>query len=149
VGKSTLFNALTQTQSAEASNYPFCTIEPNSAKIGIYDTNIQRLTKAAQPHSVSPAQLEIWDIAGLVKGASKGEGLGNQFLGNIRNVNLIINVIRCFEDKEIQYVDKIENIDPVNEMDTIKTELILADLDVISRMKFKRDFSVEAVEVYK
>lgn len=94
VGKSTLFNALTQTQQAEASNYPFCTIDPNTAKVGIYDETMERLEIAAKPEKIVPAQLEVWDIAGLIKGASKGAGLGNRFLANIRTVNVIIQVIR-------------------------------------------------------
>ena len=94
VGKSTLFNALTQTQQAEAENYPFCTINPNTAKVGIYDDYIERLVKVVNPAKVGPAQLEVWDIAGLIKGASEGAGLGNRFLANIRTVSVIIQVIR-------------------------------------------------------
>lgn len=129
VGKSTLFNALTQTQQAEASNYPFCTIDPNTAKVGIYDDYIERLTKAVRPEKVVPAQLEVWDIAGLIKGASEGAGLGNRFLANIRTVSVIIQVIRCFTDINISHVEGTDSFNPVSEMDAVKTELILADLE--------------------
>jgi len=129
VGKSTLFNALTQTQMAEASNYPFCTINPNTAKVGIYDDYIERLTTAVNPEKVIPAQLEIWDIAGLIKGASKGAGLGNRFLANIRTVNVIVQVIRCFTDINVSHVTGTDKFDPVSEMEAVKTELILADIE--------------------
>jgi hypothetical protein len=140
---------MSRTQSAEASNYPFCTIDPNSSKVGIYDKTIMRLYKAAKPHKLVPAQLEVWDIAGLVKGASKGEGLGNQFLGNIRSVDLIIHVIRCFKDKDIQYVNDVKNIDPVDEMETVKTELILADLEVLRKFAKKNSHMNHQVNAVK
>ena len=138
IGKSTLFNALTQTQQAEASNYPFCTIDPNTAKVGIYDDFIERLTVAAKPEKVVPAQLEVWDIAGLIKGASEGAGLGNRFLANIRTVTVIIHVIRCFTDINVSHVDGTDKFDPVGEMEAVKTELILADIETCNKRRKRR-----------
>lgn len=131
VGKSTLFNALTATAAAEAANYPFCTIEPNTGRVGVPDPRLFELAKIAQSQKIIPTQLEFVDIAGLVRGASKGEGLGNQFLGHIRSVDAIIHVLRCFEDDDITHVDG--NVDPLRDLATIETELMLADLDSLER----------------
>jgi GTP-binding protein YchF len=131
VGKSTLFNALTATAAAQAANYPFCTIEPNVGEVAVPDQRLDtlaRLTKAAQ---IVPTRLGFVDIAGLVRGASKGEGLGNQFLGNIREVDAIAHVVRCFENGDITHVEG--RIDPVADIETIDTELMLADLDSLER----------------
>ncbi len=127
VGKSTLFNALTNTASAAAANYPFCTIEPNVGNVPVPDTRLYELQKAGGSATVIPTQLSFVDIAGLVRGASKGEGLGNQFLGNIREVDAIIHVLRCFEDDDITHVDG--KVDPIADAETIETELMLADLE--------------------
>jgi len=127
VGKSTLFNALTNTASAAAANYPFCTIEPNVGQVPVPDTRLYQLSEIAASATVIPTQLGFVDIAGLVRGASKGEGLGNQFLANIREVDAIIHVLRCFEDDDITHVDG--RIDPVSDAETIETELMLADLE--------------------
>lgn len=127
VGKSTLFNALTNTASAAAANYPFCTIEPNVGQVPVPDERIYKLAKLAGSKEVIPTQLSFVDIAGLVRGASKGEGLGNQFLANIREVDAIIHVLRCFEDDDITHVDG--RVNPVEDAETIETELMLADLD--------------------
>ena len=129
VGKSTLFNALTQTQMAQAANYPFWTIDPNTAKVAVFDEYIERLANLVRPEKVVPDQIEIWDIAGLIKGASEGAGLGNRFLANIRTVSVIIHVIRWFTDINISHVDGTDKFDPVKEMEAVKTELILADIE--------------------
>ncbi len=126
VGKSTLFNALTATQAAEAANYPFCTIEPNVGRVAIPDTRLETLAKLAQSAKVIPTQIEFVDIAGLVRGASKGEGLGNQFLSHIREVDAVAHVLRCFEDSDITHVEG--SVDPVRDAGIIETELLLADL---------------------
>ena len=131
VGKSTLFNALTQTAAAEAANYPFCTIEPNTGRVAVPDIRLTALAELANSKTVIPTHLEFVDIAGLVRGASKGEGLGNQFLGNIREVDAIAHVLRCFEDGEITHVDG--DVDPVRDAATVETELMLADIDSIER----------------
>ena len=131
VGKSTLFNALTQTAAAEAANYPFCTIEPNTGRVAVPDIRLTTLAKLANSKTVIPTHLEFVDIAGLVRGASKGEGLGNQFLGNIREVDAIAHVLRCFEDGEITHVDG--DVDPVRDAATVETELMLADIDSLER----------------
>ncbi len=131
VGKSTLFNALTETQAAQAANYPFCTIEPNVGQVGVPDPRLDTLAKIANSAKIIPTQLGFVDIAGLVRGASKGEGLGNQFLGNIREVDAIIHVLRCFEDDDIQHVDN--RIDPISDAETVETELMLADLDSLEK----------------
>ncbi len=125
VGKSTLFNALSSTK-AQAANFPFCTIEPNSSIVTVPDNRLDVLTKLVNPQKVLPTTVEIVDIAGLVKGASEGEGLGNKFLGNIRTTNAIMHVVRCFEDDNITHVDG--SVDPVRDKDVIDTELQLADL---------------------
>ncbi|MFT5703316.1 MAG: GTP-binding protein YchF [Rickettsiales bacterium] len=131
VGKSTLFNALTQTASAEAANYPFCTIEPNIGKVAVPDERLQKLAKIAGSALIIPTQIEFVDIAGLVKGASKGEGLGNQFLSHIREVDAIVNVVRCFEDENIVHVEGA--IDSIRDAELIQLELILADLESLQK----------------
>lgn len=133
VGKSTLFNALTSTAAAEAANYPFCTIEPNVGRVGVPDTRLQKLAAIANSAEIIPTQLEFVDIAGLVEGASKGEGLGNKFLSHIREVDAIVYVLRCFEDENITHV--YGNIDPLRDAETIETELILADLESLEKQK--------------
>ncbi len=130
VGKSTLFNALTSA-GAESANYPFCTIEPNTGIVPVPDPRLQEILGVIASKQVLPAVVEILDIAGLVRGASKGEGLGNQFLGHIRSVDAVLHVVRCFEDDDIHHVEG--SIDPERDMDTIDLELILADLDSIDR----------------
>ena len=131
VGKSTLFNALTETQAAQAANYPFCTIEPNVGNVGVPDPRLDELARIAGSQKIIPTQLSFVDIAGLVRGASKGEGLGNQFLGNIREVDAIIHVLRCFENADIQHVDN--KIDPVSDAETVETELMLSDLESLEK----------------
>ena len=131
VGKSTLFNALTQTAAAQAANYPFCTIEPNVGEVAVPDPRLDVLAKLAKSAEIIPTRLTFVDIAGLVKGASQGEGLGNQFLGNIREVDAIAHVVRCFEDEDITHVSN--KIDPIADIETIETELMLADLDSLER----------------
>ena len=134
VGKSTLFNALTATAAAEAANYPFCTIEPNVGRVGVPDPRLDNLAKIAASQKIIPTQLEFVDIAGLVRGASKGEGLGNQFLGHIRSVDAVIHVLRCFENDDITHVDG--SVDPIRDLTTIETELMLADLESLDRRMF-------------
>lgn len=131
VGKSTLFNALTSTAAAEAANYPFCTIEPNKGIVSVPDTRLSELAGLASSAQVIPTQLEFVDIAGLVKGASKGEGLGNQFLSHIREVDAIAHVLRCFEDGDITHVEG--GVDPIRDAEIIETELILADLESVEK----------------
>lgn len=131
VGKSTLFNALTQTAAAQAANFPFCTIEPNVGRVAVPDERLQQIAQIAGSANVIPTQLEFVDIAGLVKGASKGEGLGNQFLGNIRQVDAILHVLRCFENGDITHVEG--SVDPVRDADTVETELILSDLESLEK----------------
>ena len=131
VGKSTLFNALTSTAAAEAANYPFCTIEPNTGRVSVPDKRLEKIAELANSTKIIPTQLEFVDIAGLVKGASKGEGLGNQFLANIRETDAIIHVLRCFEDENITHVDG--NVQPLRDIETIETELMLADLESLER----------------
>ena len=130
VGKSTLFNALTATQAAEAANYPFCTIEPNVGRVSVPDPRLDVLAKIAGSGKIIPTQLEFVDIAGLVKGASKGEGLGNQFLGNIRQVDAIVHVLRCFEG-EVTHVEG--TVDPIRDAEIVETELMLADLESLEK----------------
>ena len=130
VGKSTLFRALTKVQ-AEAANYPFCTIDPNIGIVQLRDPRMTRLTELVSPDRVVPATLRIVDIAGLVKGASQGEGLGNQFLSHIRQVHAVAHVVRCFEDENVVHVDG--KIDPVGDVQVIQTELILSDLEQTER----------------
>jgi len=131
VGKSTLFNALTRTAAAQAANFPFCTIEPNVGEVSVPDARLTKLAEIAQSKSVIPARLTFVDIAGLVKGASKGEGLGNQFLANIRETDAIAHVLRCFEDDDITHVEG--RVDPVADAEVIETELMLADLESIEK----------------
>ena len=131
VGKSTLFNALTQTSAAQAANYPFCTIEPNVGDVGVPDPRLDVLARIAGSAQIIPTRLTFVDIAGLVKGASKGEGLGNQFLANIRETDAIAHVVRCFEDGDITHVSG--KIDPLADIETIETELMLADLDALEK----------------
>ena len=131
VGKSTLFNAITGTAAAEAANYPFCTIEPNVGRVGVPDERLLKLAAIAQSQKIIPTSLEFVDIAGLVRGASKGEGLGNQFLGHIREVDAIIQVLRCFEDGNITHVEG--SVDPLRDRDTIEVELIYSDLESLEK----------------
>jgi GTP-binding protein YchF len=131
VGKSTLFNALTQTAAAQAANYPFCTIEPNVGDVAVPDARLETLAAIAGSAQIIPTRITFVDIAGLVRGASKGEGLGNQFLANIREVDAIVHVLRCFEDDDITHVEG--RIDPVGDAETVETELMLADLDSLEK----------------
>src|SRR5271167_4340287 len=131
VGKSTLFNALTATAAAQAANYPFSTVEPNIGEVAVPDPRLVELARLAKSAEVVPTRLTFVDIAGLVRGASKGEGLGNQFLANIREVDAIAHVVRCFEDTDVTHVEG--RIDPVADIETVETELMLADLDSLER----------------
>ncbi|MFZ2102609.1 MAG: redox-regulated ATPase YchF [Oricola sp.] len=131
VGKSTLFNALTKTAAAQAANYPFCTIEPNTGEVAVPDPRMQKIATATKSKEIIPTRINFVDIAGLVRGASKGEGLGNQFLANIREVDAIVHVLRCFEDDDITHVEG--RIDPVSDADTVETELMLSDLESLER----------------
>ncbi len=131
VGKSTLFNALTETQAAQAANYPFCTIEPNVGQVAVPDARLDSIARIAGSAKIVPTQLAFVDIAGLVKGASKGEGLGNQFLGNIREVDAIVHVLRCFEDDDIQHV--ANKVDPIADAEVVETELMLSDLESLEK----------------
>ena len=130
VGKSTLFNSLTKA-GAESANYPFCTIDPNVGIVAGPDERIEKLGKLYNTKKVTPATIEFVDIAGLVKGASKGEGLGNQFLANIREVDAIVHVVRCFENSNIIHVDG--SVDPARDIETINLELIFSDLEILER----------------
>jgi len=131
VGKSTLFNALTETQAAQAANYPFCTIEPNVGQVAVPDERLDKIAGIANSAKVIATQLGFVDIAGLVKGASAGEGLGNQFLGNIREVDAIVHVLRCFEDDDIQHVSN--KVDPLTDAEVVETELMLSDLESLEK----------------
>src|SRR4051812_27175701 len=131
VGKSTLFNALTETAAAQAANYPFCTIEPNVGEVAVPDRRLDRLAELAKSADIVPTRLTFVDIAGLVRGASKGEGLGNQFLANIREVDAIAHVVRCFVGGDVTHVEG--KVDPVADIETIETELMLADLDSLEK----------------
>jgi len=131
VGKSTLFNALTETASAQAANYPFCTIEPNVGRVAVPDARLAELARIGRSQKILPTSLEFVDIAGLVRGASRGEGLGNQFLANIREVDAIIHVLRCFEDDDITHVEG--GVDPIRDAEIIETELMLADLESMEK----------------
>ncbi len=130
VGKSTIFNALTSAK-AQAANYPFCTIDPNTGVVTVPDERLEKISKLIQPKSLVPTSMEFIDIAGLVEGASKGEGLGNQFLGHIRSTDAILHVVRCFEDPEVVHV--AGGVNPLHDMDIINTELLLADLDTVEK----------------
>src|SRR3954451_23009327 len=131
VGKSTLFNALTQTAAAQAANYPFCTIEPNVGEIAVPDPRLDELARLAKSAEIVPTRIGFVDIAGLVRGASKGEGLGNQVLATIREVDAIVHVVRCFKDDDVTHVEG--RIDPIADIETIETELMLADLDSLEK----------------
>ena len=133
VGKSTLFNALTQTAAAEAANYPFCTIEPNVGEVGVPDERLDKLAAIGKSAKILPTRLTFVDIAGLVRGASKGEGLGNQFLGHIREVDAVAYVVRCFENDDITHVEN--RIDPVADAETVETELMLADMESLEKRR--------------
>jgi GTP-binding protein YchF len=133
VGKSTLFNALTQTAAAEAANYPFCTIEPNVGDVGVPDPRLDKLQEVAGSAAKLPTRLTFVDIAGLVRGASKGEGLGNQFLGHIREVDAVAYVLRCFENADVTHVEG--RIDPVSDAETVETELMIADMESLERRR--------------
>ncbi|ABV75206.1 translation-associated GTPase [Rickettsia akari str. Hartford] len=155
VGKSTLFNALTASQAADAANYPFCTIEPNSSKVLVPDERLQRLASLAGSGKIIPSYIEFVDIAGLVEGASKGEGLGNKFLSHIREVSAILHVLRCFEDEDITHVHN--KVDPIYDLEVIETELILADIESVEkrlvtsekRLKSGDKTMVEQIELLK
>ena len=131
VGKSTLFNALTRTAAAQAANYPFCTIEPNTGEVAVPDPRLSAIAAIAKPQQIVPTRISFVDIAGLVRGASKGEGLGNQFLANIREVDAIVHVLRCFEGGDVTHVEG--RVDPVSDAETVNTELMLADLASLER----------------
>lgn len=142
VGKSTLFNALTATQAAQAANFPFCTIEPNVGKVAVPDPRLSKVAEMAKSAKIIPTQLEFVDIAGLVRGASKGEGLGNQFLGNIRETDCIVHVLRCFESGDITHVEG--GVDPVRDAEIVETELMLADLDSLEKRRPALDKLIRA-----
>src|ERR1700720_4282857 len=131
VGKSTLFNALIQTAAAQAANYPFCTIEPNVGEVAVPDPRLDKLAALAKSATIVPTRLTFVDIAGLVRGASKGEGLGNQFLAHIREVDAIVHVVRCFEDPDVTHVEG--SIDPLRDAEVVETELMLADLESLEK----------------
>jgi len=131
VGKSTLFNALTATAAAQAANYPFCTIEPNIGRVAVPDPRLEKLSAIGKSAKIVPTSLEFVDIAGLVRGASKGEGLGNQFLANIREVDAVVHVLRCFDDDDVTHVEG--SVDPLRDAETVETELMLADLDSLEK----------------
>ena len=131
VGKSTLFNALTKTAAAQAANYPFCTIEPNTGEVAVPDPRLDKIAELAASANIVPTRITFVDIAGLVRGASKGEGLGNQFLANIREVDAIVHVLRCFDDGDVTHVDG--KIDPVADAETVETELMVADMESLER----------------
>src|SRR5512141_283343 len=133
VGKSTLFNALTQTRKAEAANYPFCTIEPNVGVVTVPDARLEPLARIAKTTKIVPAAIEFVDIAGLVRGASQGEGLGNKFLSHIREVDAVVQVVRCFESKDIVHVS--DRLVPIADIETVMTELVLADLESVTRQR--------------
>ena len=133
VGKSTLFNALTQTAAAQAANYPFCTIEPNVGEVAVPEPRLDKLAKIAGSKEIIPTRMNFVDIAGLVEGASKGEGLGNQFLANIRETDAIIYVLRCFEDDDITHV--AGRVDPIADLDIVETELMIADMESLEKRR--------------
>ena len=143
VGKSTLFNALTQTANAEASNYPFCTIEPNVGEVSVPDTRLPMLAGLSQSKNIIPTKLTFVDIAGLVEGASKGEGLGNKFLSNIRETDAIAHVVRCFIDENITHVQN--KIDPISDIQTIETELLLADIQNLENRKIGLEKKIKSI----
>ena len=152
VGKSTLFNALTEAATAEAANFPFCTIEPNSGRVAVPDVRLNKISAISKSSATIPTYLEFIDIAGLVRGASKGEGLGNQFLANIREVDAIVHVLRCFENDNVTHVET--SIDPIRDAEMVETELMLADLESLEKRvepltKKTRGNDKEAVETLK
>ena len=136
VGKSTLFNALTNSSKAQAANFPFCTIDPNVGVVPVPDERLSKLSKVSNSKKVINTTISFVDIAGLVKGASKGEGLGNKFLSHIREVDAIIHLVRCFDSEKITHVNS--KINPANDLETIKTEIILSDIDVVEKKLEKR-----------
>ncbi|HAC89984.1 MAG TPA: redox-regulated ATPase YchF [Planctomycetaceae bacterium] len=142
VGKSTLFNALTSTQAAQAANYPFCTIEPNEGIVPVPDSRLDRIAKIIQPQRVIPAILKLVDIAGIVKGASEGQGLGNKFLSHIRQVDAILQVVRCFQDNDVIHVSG--QVDPVSDVEIIETELMLADIQTLENALPKAERSAKS-----
>lgn len=142
VGKSTLFNALTSTQGAQAANYPFCTIEPNEGIVSVPDDRLDKITEYIKPKKVIPAYLKLVDIAGIVKGASEGQGLGNKFLSHIRQVDAILQVVRCFEDDDVTHV--AGKVDPVSDVETIETELMLADIQTLENALPKAERSAKS-----
>ena len=144
VGKSTLFNAITNTRAAEAANYAFCTIEPNIGVVSVPDERLDVLTEMYSPKKTTPANIEFVDIAGLVKGASRGEGLGNKFLSHIREVDAIVHVVRCFDDTNIIHVEG--GIDPVRDIETINLELIFADMETAENALTKRKKTRRAIK---
>ena len=150
VGKSTLFNALTASKNAEAANFPFCTIDPNIGIVDVIDERLDKLSNLSKSKKKIYTNITFVDIAGLVKGASKGEGLGNKFLSHIREVDAIIHLVRCFESEKITHVNS--KIDPINDLETIKTEIILADIDIIqkklekSKRKLLNDKEIKVLE---
>ncbi|MBX7156993.1 MAG: redox-regulated ATPase YchF [Verrucomicrobiae bacterium] len=144
VGKSTLFNAVTKTRNAQAANYPFCTIDPNTGIVTVPDARLERLSQLSHSQKVIPAAIEFIDIAGLVKGASQGEGLGNQFLAHIRQADAIVQVVRCFEDENIHHVSG--RIDPLTDIEVINTELILADLATLQKRSERLQKQVRAAD---
>lgn len=141
VGKSTIFNALTAA-GAEVANYPFCTIDPNIGVVAVPDRRLETIAKMIHPSRVTPTVMEFLDIAGLVKGASRGEGLGNKFLGHIREVDAVVHIVRCFDDPNVVHIDG--RVDPVKDIDIVKTELILADLETLERRKVRAEKAVKA-----
>ncbi|MFN5756018.1 MAG: redox-regulated ATPase YchF [Planctomycetia bacterium] len=144
VGKSTLFNALTQSKAAQSANYPFCTIEPNEGMVSVPDGRLARITKYIPPQKVIPAALKLVDIAGIVKGASEGEGLGNKFLSHIREVDAILQVVRCFEDPDVIHV--AGKVDPVSDMETIEIELMLADIQHLDNLLPKAERAAKSAD---
>jgi GTP-binding protein YchF len=144
VGKSTLFNALTQSKAAQSANYPFCTIEPNEGMVSVPDDRLERITKFIPPQKVIPAALKLVDIAGIVKGASEGEGLGNKFLSHIREVDAILQVLRCFEDPDVIHV--AGTVNPVSDMETIEIELMLADIQHLDNLLPKAERAAKSTD---
>ncbi len=144
VGKSTLFNALTMSKTAQSANYPFCTIEPNEGMVSVPDGRLERITKLIPPQKVIPAALKLVDIAGIVKGASEGQGLGNKFLSHIREVDAILQVVRCFDDPDVIHVSG--KVDPLSDMETIEIELMLADIQHLENMLPKAERSAKGAD---
>src|ERR1700736_1681473 len=142
VGKSTLFNAVTRTHKAPAENYPFCTIDPNLGVVTVPDSRLAKIAKISKPQKIVPTAIEFVDIAGLVKGASTGEGLGNQFLSHIREVDAVVEVVRCFENADVHHVSA--TIDPIRDIEVINTELVLADLGSLQKRKDRLQKEVRA-----